>query len=323
VPSDTKLIVNLTRGTALCRSEVVERLLPRVRGVAGRRELPAGQGLLLRPAPPVHTALTRSPIDALILDEQLRVLDIRAGVRHWRVGPRQHANAVLELAGGESHRLGVRVGDQLSVREGRPMAAVSDAPAVAVSDACAPIPLHASWPDSVGAPRADCVPAADAPAADPPSGPGPIAALVSPARADASPLDGDESSGARPMSVLVISPDRRFRSVTTVLIARRGCSVATTEHASRLAELADRIGPDVVVIDLAEGSQASAGALAQARTLARPVGIVLVDEEEPAGDRAPGALRVHGKWGPFPALFAAIEAADRERSPEGIDRELA
>jgi hypothetical protein len=115
----------------------------------------------------------------------------------------------------------------------------------------------------------------------------------------------------RPLSVLVISPDRRFRSVTSVLIARRGCAVATTETASRLVELADRIAADVVVIDADGGSRSAARARAQVSEYGRPLGLVLVDEEPIAArDGDPGPL---AKWGPFERLYAAIEAADTWR----------
>ena len=41
-----KLIVNLTRGGAVCVSELADRPLPRMRGLMGRGGLPAGEGLL-------------------------------------------------------------------------------------------------------------------------------------------------------------------------------------------------------------------------------------------------------------------------------------
>ena len=93
----TKLIVNLTRGECLCVSELADRMLPRMRGLLGRRGLPAGEGLLLRPAPSIHTAFMRFPIDALFLDRELRVLDIRASLPPWRVASERRARAVLEL----------------------------------------------------------------------------------------------------------------------------------------------------------------------------------------------------------------------------------
>jgi DNA-binding NtrC family response regulator len=121
----------------------------------------------------------------------------------------------------------------------------------------------------------------------------------------------------RPISVLVISADRRFRSVASVLIARRGCAVATTENADRLEELAARVRADVVVID-ADRTRASAAARTKAQRLGG-VGVVIV-EEEPAGSKVSGDLQALAKWGPFERLYAAIETADGDRSLHwGID----
>lgn len=120
---------------------------------------------------------------------------------------------------------------------------------------------------------------------------------------------GGELARAARMRVLVVSGDRHFRSVTSVLLAHRGCSVSTTATALRAAELLGRDGADAVVID---GGRSAAAVRTEAAvcSLAQPVGIVIVDE-------APGRLedpRVFAKWGPFEELFAAIECAARGRA---------
>ena len=62
---EAKLIVNLTRGGVVCeRGVIADRALRRMRGLLGRRTLPEGEGMLLRPAPSIHTAFMRFPIDA-------------------------------------------------------------------------------------------------------------------------------------------------------------------------------------------------------------------------------------------------------------------
>jgi uncharacterized protein len=113
----TRLILNLTRDERVCVGELADRPLSRMRGLMGRRGLPAGEGLLLTPAPSIHTAFMRFPIDALFLDRDLRVLDIRASMPPWRVASKRHARAVLELPAGECARRGVEVGDRLELRD--------------------------------------------------------------------------------------------------------------------------------------------------------------------------------------------------------------
>ena len=95
------------------RCTVADRALARLRGLLGRSELRAGEGLLLRPTPSIHTWFMRFPIDAVFVDGELRVLAVRSDLRPWRMAGRRGARAVLELAAGEAERRGVRVGTQL------------------------------------------------------------------------------------------------------------------------------------------------------------------------------------------------------------------
>src|SRR4029077_16843084 len=96
---------------------MADRPLPRMVGLLGRSGPPAGEGLLLTPAPGIHTAFMRFPIDALFLDRDLQVLDIVERLGPWRMASRRRARAVLELAAGESSRCGVGGGGKLSLRE--------------------------------------------------------------------------------------------------------------------------------------------------------------------------------------------------------------
>jgi hypothetical protein len=53
-------IVNLTRQSTVCeQAQIADRPLPHMRGLLGRRSVPAGAGILLGPAPSVHTAFMR------------------------------------------------------------------------------------------------------------------------------------------------------------------------------------------------------------------------------------------------------------------------
>ena len=113
-----RVICNPTTGTAVCeRCVVADRPLLRMRGLLGRRDLRAGEGLLLRPAGSIHTHFMRFAIDALFLDRELRVLDVRSALRPWRMARKRGAHAVLELRAGEAERRGVQVGDVLRVAD--------------------------------------------------------------------------------------------------------------------------------------------------------------------------------------------------------------
>ena len=250
----TKLIVNLTRGGAVCVGELADRPLPRMRGLIGRCGLPAGEGLLLSPASAIHTAFMRFPIDALFLDRDLRVLDIVERLRPWRIASKHRARAVLELSAGECARRGVEVGDRLELRDRTPAV-------------CA-----------VGAPPRTPRIARRTP--------------TEPVAPDVQSQEG-ELARLRPLRVLVVSPDHHFRTVMSLLLARRNCSVTTTANGSRLTGLIARESADVVVIDAGQ----LLAALRRSRQLARPVGVVLVADEARTAARPARAGQVGSIWG--------------------------
>jgi uncharacterized membrane protein (UPF0127 family) len=86
-----------------------------MRGLLGRKELPSGEGILLRPSGSVHTFFMRFPIDVVFLDRDLSVLSVAEDVRPWKMRGARGAKAVLELPSGECARRGIRVGQQLAL----------------------------------------------------------------------------------------------------------------------------------------------------------------------------------------------------------------
>jgi uncharacterized membrane protein (UPF0127 family) len=95
------------------RCVLADTALARMRGLLGRRELPAGEGILLKPASSIHMAFMRFPIDAVFLDAEFRIVKVAAGLRPWRAAASRKANAVLEIAAGEAERRGLTAGDRL------------------------------------------------------------------------------------------------------------------------------------------------------------------------------------------------------------------
>jgi uncharacterized protein len=209
----TKLIVNRTRGDALCVGELADGPLLRMRGLLGRSGLPAGEGLLLSPAPGIHTAFMRFPIDALFLDRELRVIEIVEKLRPWRMASKRKAWAVLELAAGECARCGVQVGDTLELRE-------------RARD------RHNG--NHHNGNRPSLRPRGGSSNGDAPSTP-------------------RRQSRLAPLRVIVASPDRHYRTAISLLVARRNCSVTVVAGTAGLAERVAREQPDVVLLDAALG----------------------------------------------------------------------
>ena len=110
----TEIAIRREDGSIVCeRCVLADTALARTRGLLGRRQLPSGEGILLRPASSVHMAFMRFAIDAVFLDKELHVLKIASNLRPWRVAGSRGAKAVLEIASGEAARRGISVGDRL------------------------------------------------------------------------------------------------------------------------------------------------------------------------------------------------------------------
>ena len=101
-------------GGVVCeRCRIADRPLPRMRGLLGWASLAAGEGMLLRPAPSIHTFFMRFPIDAVFLGRDGTILKLRENMRPWRAAGCAGAHATLELAAGEAQRRSLRAGDRL------------------------------------------------------------------------------------------------------------------------------------------------------------------------------------------------------------------
>jgi uncharacterized membrane protein (UPF0127 family) len=117
----TKTVTVLGDGAVVCeRCELADGVWTRLRGLIGRAGLEPGAGLMLRPAWAIHTSFMRFPIDAVFLDEELRVLRVREGLRPWRAAVAPGAAAVLELPAGEAARIGVAPGARLGLETPSP-----------------------------------------------------------------------------------------------------------------------------------------------------------------------------------------------------------
>ena len=113
---------NQTRGTVACR-ELTLAATSRTRlfGLLGRRSLPSGEGLLIRPSSGVHTFGMLFPIDVVALDRENCVSGVWEAVGPWRVRALSLATrSVLEMSAGEARRAGIQVGDRLELATAPP-----------------------------------------------------------------------------------------------------------------------------------------------------------------------------------------------------------
>ena len=100
------------------RVEVAGSLIGKMRGLMGRSQLAADEGLYLPGTNSIHMFFMRFPIDILFLgtptaDGALPVLALRHGLRPWRgvVWWVRGAKGAVELPAGSIETVGLRVGD--------------------------------------------------------------------------------------------------------------------------------------------------------------------------------------------------------------------
>lgn len=102
-------------GRVVCEHcEVAASMRARMRGLLGRKGLGEGEGMLITRTSSVHTWFMAFPMDAVFLDKGLRVRRVVTAMRPWRAAWKPGCRSVLELAGGEAERAGIREGSQLS-----------------------------------------------------------------------------------------------------------------------------------------------------------------------------------------------------------------
>jgi hypothetical protein len=108
--------IELESGEVVCeRCLTATNSALRFRGLMGKKELPVGEGILLRPCASVHTMFMRFAIDVVFCDRDLRVLAVASEVPKWRMRGQRGAKVAIELAAGEAARRGVTSGSQLRI----------------------------------------------------------------------------------------------------------------------------------------------------------------------------------------------------------------
>ncbi len=112
-------IQNETRGNEVCpRCGVADSLFPRVRGLLGRKTLPAEEGLLIVPCPSIHMFGMKFALDVLFVTRDFVVTDFIENIPPGKayVAKSRHGKpyAAIELAVGTIAQSGTQLGDKLS-----------------------------------------------------------------------------------------------------------------------------------------------------------------------------------------------------------------
>jgi len=110
-------VQNRTRQIQLADSiEVADDASTRRKGLLGRANLAAGEGLWIVPCEAIHTFGMKFPIDLVFLDRNMVVKKVRHDVMPGRLSMCLSAHSVLELAAGSIRLSGTAPGDRLEFR---------------------------------------------------------------------------------------------------------------------------------------------------------------------------------------------------------------
>jgi uncharacterized membrane protein (UPF0127 family) len=110
-------VTNRTKTTTIgTQIAVADTSLTRLVGLAGRRRLDAGCGLLIRPSSGIHTFGMLFAIDVVALGKDSRVLKLWRRLPPFRVTSLSFKiRTILELKAGEIENCNIEVGDQLEI----------------------------------------------------------------------------------------------------------------------------------------------------------------------------------------------------------------
>ena len=110
----TAVVNETTRTVVAERMQRADTFMKRLVGLLGRDGMEEDEALWITPCKGIHTMGMRFPIDALFLDDRLKVVGVREHVAPWKsTGFIKGAASVLELPAGAVQRTAVDVGHQM------------------------------------------------------------------------------------------------------------------------------------------------------------------------------------------------------------------
>ena len=111
------IAINTRTGKELATNvRVADTLFTRMKGLLGKRELPKGEALWIKPCFSVHTFFMKFPIDVLFLNKQNQVIAAVSNLkpnRITRIYPQ--SLSVLELPTGTIDDTNTELGDEIEI----------------------------------------------------------------------------------------------------------------------------------------------------------------------------------------------------------------
>lgn len=114
-------ILNLRTGDVIAQNAVTAaNPFSRMRGLLGRRGLPDGEAVVLRPASSIHTMFMLFSIDVLFLDRNDTVIKYVRNLAPFRFSAARRAQTVIEMKGNFLTDFDLEVGDRLAIGQDPP-----------------------------------------------------------------------------------------------------------------------------------------------------------------------------------------------------------
>lgn len=111
-----RLMNKSTNKTLIPNLEVADTVWTRMKGLLGRKHLPADRALWIKPCNSVHTFFMNFAIDLVFVDDAMVVKKTYQAVKPGRlVWPVWRASSVIELSEGFLQTNPIRIGEQLHV----------------------------------------------------------------------------------------------------------------------------------------------------------------------------------------------------------------
>ena len=114
----TMQIVNTTKGVVITqKAQIASSLGQRLKGLLGKKSLPANEGLILKPCASIHTFFMRFPIDVLFLDKNMRVIRLIHDMSPAHLSSTAWGSKMtIELPAGKINQTSTQVGDILELK---------------------------------------------------------------------------------------------------------------------------------------------------------------------------------------------------------------
>jgi uncharacterized membrane protein (UPF0127 family) len=105
-----------TTNEIACNLIVAENIFSRIKGLLGKKSMPIGEALLLKPCKGIHTFGMKFPIDVIFLDKRNRVMAVVEDLKPNRMTSLLfNAASVLEVPAGVINTSSTKVGDEVAI----------------------------------------------------------------------------------------------------------------------------------------------------------------------------------------------------------------